>query len=325
MTTINKSLAASGETLIYNHECELSWPFPVYNVYTYGNHGTVSATPNGGIEGTEVTLSNTPEAFYQFNGYTINGATLKNTNQFDINNSNVYVTGNFVSTLPEGVVCLYAYPDEISAKNKTGDYWEPALTFDVKTTGYNYYLVTYKEKFARSSNNDMPYGGFMVKTWDARFGFSIYYNSNPELEESQYSGLHCVDDEFWGEPLLTDAIDSIRSARGFENAYIYYYDNPAEPASSFITHSVINDAPLQQGVPVTDPSAYSANWSIYEDTTFVGRTPRTIYSGFNAVSIYGNAYENGASKNYCPLTARDFYIFACNTRQPLVNLLSRLS
>lgn len=26
MTTINKSLAASGETLIYNHECELAWP-----------------------------------------------------------------------------------------------------------------------------------------------------------------------------------------------------------------------------------------------------------------------------------------------------------
>lgn len=325
MTTINKSLAASGETLIYNHECELLWPFPVYNVYTYGNHGTVSANPNGGIEGTEVTLSNTPEAFYQFNGYTINGATLKNTNQFDINNSNVYVTGNFVSTLPEGVVCLYAHPDEVPAKNITGDFWLPALEMNVKTTGYNYYLVTYKEKFARSSNNDMPYGGFKVNTYDARFGFEIFYNSNPEVELSQYSGLHCVDDQV--EKIDSfETTDSVISARDADMGCTYYYDNPAKPASSFITHSVINDAPLQQGVPVTDPSAYSANWSIYEDTTFVARTPRTIYSGFKDVNIWGEGDPHHSTFiNYCPITARDFYIFACNTRQPLVNLLNQLS
>lgn len=322
MTTINKSLAASGETLIYNHECELSWPFPVYNVYTYGNHGTVSATPNGGIEGTEVTLSNTPEAFYQFNGYTINGATLKNTNQFDINNSNVYVTGNFVSTLPEGVVCLYAHPDEISAQNKTGDHFTPALTFDVKTTGYNYYLLTYKEKFARSSNNDVPYAGFSVDSWYPYYGFHIYYNSNHDEQVYEYSGIHCVEHDLWGSALF-DAIDSIKSGRINGGEYVYYYDNPAEPASSFITHSVINDAPLQ--IIETNPGWYSANWSIYEDTTFVGRTLRGLNSGFHDVRIYGNAYENGTPKNYCPLTARDFYILACNTRQPLVNLLSQLS
>ena len=322
MTTINKSLAASGETLIYNHECELLWPFPVYNVYTYGNHGTVSANPNGGIEGTEVTLSNTPEAFYQFNGYTINGVTLKNTNQFDINNSNVYVTGNFVSTLPEGVVCLYAHPDEITPKNKTGDYFTPVLTFDVKTTGYNYYLLTYKEKFARSSINDVPFGGFSVDSWATYYGFHIYYNSDHASELYEYSGMHCVEDDLWGSGLY-DAIDSIKSGRNVGGTYTYYYDNSAKPASSFITHSVINDGLLQ---PIeSDPKWYTANWSIYEDTTFVGRTLRGLSAGFHDVRIYGDVFKNDSLNNYCPLTARDLYIFACNTRQPLVNLLNQLS
>lgn len=325
MTIINKSLAASGETLIYNNECELAWPFPVYNVYTYGNHGTVSANPNAGIEGTEVTLSNTPEVFYQFNGYTINGATLKNTNQFDINNSNVYVTGNFVSTLPEGVVCLYAHPDEVPPQNKTGDYYTPSIDFEVKTTGYNYYLVTYKEKFAKSAISDIPLGGFTVHSWNTHYGFHIYYNAKTEEPISQYSGMHCVEDNIWGSGYFDDAIDSIRSGRHGDGNYSYYYDNPAKPASSFITHSVLNDAPLQPAQ--ADPGWYSANWSVYEDTTFVGRTIRAIQSGFHGASIYGNAYDNnnGPLKNYCPITARDFYIFACNTRQPLVNLLSQLS
>lgn len=70
-------------------------PPPVYNVYTSGNHGVVVATPNSGLSGTEVTLTNTPAAGYTFDSYSVTGATLKNDNQFDIVNSDVYVYGNF--------------------------------------------------------------------------------------------------------------------------------------------------------------------------------------------------------------------------------------
>lgn len=68
---------------------------PVYNVYTSGNHGVVVATPNSGLSGTEVTLTNTPASGYTFDSYSVTGATLKNSNQFDIANSDVYVYGNF--------------------------------------------------------------------------------------------------------------------------------------------------------------------------------------------------------------------------------------
>lgn len=75
-------------------------PPTYYYVTTSGTNGTVLATPASGITGTEVTLSNNPDTGYEFDSYTITGATLKNTNQFDIGNSDVSVVGNFVASSP---------------------------------------------------------------------------------------------------------------------------------------------------------------------------------------------------------------------------------
>lgn len=58
--------------------------------------GSVTAAPNTGIIGTEVTLSNTPAEGYTFNGYTISGATLSG-NTLTIGESDVAVTGKFIS------------------------------------------------------------------------------------------------------------------------------------------------------------------------------------------------------------------------------------
>ncbi len=69
----------------------------IYQIYTSATNGSVTASPTSGISGTEVTLSNTPNPGYQFSSYTITGATLKNTNQFDIGSSDVYVQGNFTA------------------------------------------------------------------------------------------------------------------------------------------------------------------------------------------------------------------------------------
>lgn len=72
-----------------------------YRVYTSGTNGSVTAAPNSGYTGTEVTLSNTPAAGYEFVSYSVTGATLKNANQFDIGTSNVYVDGVFTKALPK--------------------------------------------------------------------------------------------------------------------------------------------------------------------------------------------------------------------------------
>lgn len=72
----------------------------VYNVTCSGSHGTVTANPSSGIPGTVVTLSNSPDTGYEFDSYSLTGATLYDTNKFDINNSDVNVVGNFISSGP---------------------------------------------------------------------------------------------------------------------------------------------------------------------------------------------------------------------------------
>ena len=76
-------------------------PTPTYyHVYTSATNGTITAVPVSGISGTTVTLSNTPDTGYEFDSYSISGATLYDTNKFDINNSDVNVVGNFIASGP---------------------------------------------------------------------------------------------------------------------------------------------------------------------------------------------------------------------------------
>lgn len=70
---------------------------PEHNVITSGNHGTVTASPNKGIQGTEVTLSNSPESGYEFSSYSVTGAELYDGNKLTIGTTDVSVVGSFVS------------------------------------------------------------------------------------------------------------------------------------------------------------------------------------------------------------------------------------
>ena len=79
----------------------VGWTAPVpppvlYHVTTNGVNGTVVATPNTGYNGDTITLSNTPDEGYEFDSYSLTGATLYDTNKFDIDNSDVNVVGNFI-------------------------------------------------------------------------------------------------------------------------------------------------------------------------------------------------------------------------------------
>jgi hypothetical protein len=82
----------------------VGWTAPVpppvlYHVTTNGVNGTVVATPNTGYNGDTITLSNTPDAGYEFDSYSLTGATLYDTNKFDIDNSDVNVVGNFIQSV----------------------------------------------------------------------------------------------------------------------------------------------------------------------------------------------------------------------------------
>ena len=60
---------------------------PVYNVNLVQTQGgTINASPLTGYEDTEVTLSNTPDTDYEFDSYSLTGATLYDSNKFILNN-----------------------------------------------------------------------------------------------------------------------------------------------------------------------------------------------------------------------------------------------
>ncbi len=85
MITSGFSLAFNGKNLLENSK-EMLWQRNIYQVTTSTDgHGTMTASPMSGFPGTNVTLSNTPNANYSFSGYSITGATLTG-NQFTLNN-----------------------------------------------------------------------------------------------------------------------------------------------------------------------------------------------------------------------------------------------
>ncbi len=72
---------------------------PVYSVTTSGTNGSLSASPAGGMAGTQVTLIPTADSGYVFDSYTITsgtGASISG-NTLTIGTSDVYVTANFTT------------------------------------------------------------------------------------------------------------------------------------------------------------------------------------------------------------------------------------
>lgn len=59
-------------------------------------HGTITASPKSGFTGTVVTLSNTPNTYYNFTNYSITGANLTG-NKFTLTGSDVTAKANFSS------------------------------------------------------------------------------------------------------------------------------------------------------------------------------------------------------------------------------------
>lgn len=79
------SLAFNGSALLSNQN-EMIWNKPIFQVTTSTDgHGSITASPMSGFSGTQVTLSNTPNANYGFQGYSVTGATLTG-NKFTLNN-----------------------------------------------------------------------------------------------------------------------------------------------------------------------------------------------------------------------------------------------
>lgn len=105
LTSSDRFLMSGGRWLT-REEPEPPPPPPVTR-YVYLNQttgGTISASPMSGVDGDTVTLSNSPDTNYTFDGYTVNGATLYDGNKFDFDGSDVTCSASWNYVPPQPVL-----------------------------------------------------------------------------------------------------------------------------------------------------------------------------------------------------------------------------
>ena len=173
MITSGFSLAFNNKALLNNSK-EMFWERNIYQVTTSTDgNGTMTAYPMSGFSGTNVTLSNTPNANYKFAGYSVTGATLTG-DQFTLNND-VTAKANFksyeliYSSNAETAGTSIAHNFSVSVP---AGYPYVAVRFDVKDGGgyiYNYMTrqFTGPYSFTRAYMGNPDFTPVCNMDWDA--------------------------------------------------------------------------------------------------------------------------------------------------------------
>lgn len=142
----NKFLMSGGRWLTREY---VPPPPPPPTRYVYINQstgGTISASPMSGVDGDTVTLSNTPDTNYTFDGYTVNGATLYDGNKFDFSGSDVTCSASWTYTPQILLDAVYlTYFNSPTPKNTSSIYtWtdNPVICVPSNTPVSNNHMAT---------------------------------------------------------------------------------------------------------------------------------------------------------------------------------------
>lgn len=178
--------------------------------------GTISAVPVTGVNGTTVTLSNTPlNIEYTLNSYSITGSTLYDGNKFKFNNSDVDVTATWNYT-PVPVPWNYV---EIG-----GQLWSEDISINDGGTGIvtrnNKTYYNYEAANRLSNYINANYIGWRVATWDDWQGLFVCSNINQLNGAKWYDTLRSVSG--WEYYNGTDNFGFNMTNNGY---YWYVYDS----------------------------------------------------------------------------------------------------
>ena len=131
--------------------------------------GTITANPMTGYDGTVVTLSNTANAGYTFNNYSITGATLTG-NKFTLTGGNVTVKPNYTHNVYN--LTLQTNGNGKLVAGKTTGYYNDTTTL-TPTPSSNYKFNNYSVTGGTITNNTFKWG-----TSNATAKANFIYNSN---------------------------------------------------------------------------------------------------------------------------------------------------
>ena len=253
----------------------------VHNVYlnqTVG--GTITANPLTGYSGDMVTLSNTANANYEFDSYSVTGATLTG-RKFTFEDSDVTAQGNFIKNgsaelYNNGLDHLYVGIGGTDHKTRT---------INVPITGYDYITIKF---------NFWQYPA-MSRT-DGALEYQIYSNDNLKTW-----GWH-ISNHYWdADNLTTDG--GLSYKYGNIGHTFTAVDGSAtligQVANYFNTHSAaatVSSSPHRQRLIISMKDNMVSAY-FYDNQRFVGSGPywggKTSITGYDLHAISNRMYSAG--------------------------------
>lgn len=296
-------------------------PIPTYKITLFpSQNGSISADTLEGIEGTLVTLSNTPDTHYSFGGYGITGATLTG-NQFLIGQDDISVQGTFIEDAKYSLSLTQTTGGSINANKNTG-YAGDIITLS-NTPSSHYSFNGYSITGATLTGNQFAFGSQNVTAKGTFVADPIR-----TVTLTQVAGGNITANPITGYDGTTVTLSNTANAGYTFNNYTltggiltgnkFVLNGGDATASLNLTHNVYNLTLQTNG---NGKLAAGKTTGYYNDTTTLTATPSANYefSGFSVTGgiISGNTFKFGVSDatakawfdvNYNPLNLPPYTI-----------------
>ncbi len=236
MITSGFSLAFNNKTLL-NGSNEMFWQRNIYQVTTSTDgNGTMTASPMSGFSGTNVTLSNTPNANYSFAGYSVTGATLTG-DQFTLNND-VTARAGFSAEPHYTAKNINGYLMSVNASAWADDDYRRVYVYENSHPDYNtiipfgstaatknFYVMPTDANYPTFTGNSALFDGFKVQAMGGYNRLSGKYLNTTALINKISVGA-----ESW--------VYLNNTATGRVGVSFYMSINNGPPESSFLTATI---------------------------------------------------------------------------------------
>lgn len=216
MITSGFSLGFNGKALLNNSK-EMLWQRDIYQVTTSTDgHGSITASPMSGYQGTTVSLSNTPNPNYSFTGYSVTGATLTG-NQFTLNND-VTARAEFIRPT-SGSLYVDNTEHDITAYNGSYTY-----NMNLDISNYDYCVISLDEHGPNPAEINAWANDITLNNWN--YHIRNHYTLRDVQSYFAGKGL-CVTD--WHGNTFT-ITNNNADYKFLDNTRTYYAKNVAESA-----------------------------------------------------------------------------------------------
>lgn len=277
-----------------NHQ--LARYIDVYEVTTSTDgHGTMAASPISGYSGTTVTLSNTPNANYDFSGYSITGATLTG-NKFTLNNdvtAKAWFTKIPTYTSMPIAGAMLGVADSINASEYAPDHSYQRVYYDYNQTHFSRAIPGGN---ATTINLNVFANGYSVNSIRNMSAYSTNFVTGKDVLMTTYSNKYIKLTGSQSAVITSIYVDfsgtfTGTSTAGFNSLYFFANNTSAKPNYSTASSKVTAYKTLVFNTPfILTAGEHYLTFGADEPG---GAYPNPLTADFTAQEITWNGYISG--------------------------------